>query len=65
MTETATFKKGDKVTYKPKNERGIVKGFGDDENIVFVVYNCDGQWDNFEMYTGAATNISDLKLGGE
>jgi hypothetical protein len=60
---TVKFSKGDKVTYKPKQEKGIVKSVSDDENIAFVAYHCDGDWDNFMNYTGAATNISDLKLG--
>ncbi len=56
--------KSGKVTYCPSygaKEKGIVKEVRD--NIAFVVYKCDGEWDRYEEYTGCATNISDLKPG--
>lgn len=59
-----TFKNGDNVTYFPKHgdpQRGIVKEARDD--IAFVVYHCNGEWNRYENYTGQATNISDLKHG--
>lgn len=62
MTETITFKKGDSVTYCPAygaKEKGVVKEVRED--IAFVVYKCNGEWHRYEEYTGAATNISDLK----
>lgn len=61
---TVNLNKGDKVTYCPAHgakEKGIVKEVRD--KIAFVVYHCDNEWDRYEEYTGAATNISDLKLG--
>lgn len=64
--EAATLSKGQKVTYAPdygEPERGKVKSFSEDPNFVFVVYNCGGNWDNYENYTAARTNIKDLKLG--
>lgn len=41
------------------SEVGRVKGWN--EKYVFVVYQCDGNWDNYENYTGCATNIRDLE----
>jgi hypothetical protein len=49
-------KVGDKVTYVPEvgpKECGIVKKITD--QYVFVVYKCDGEWDRYYDYTGAAT----------
>jgi len=57
-------KKGDSVTYCPeygKKEKGVVKEVRG--NTVFVVYNCNGEWHRYEDYTGAATDIADLKQG--
>ena len=55
---------GQKVTYVSvgKVERGIVKSFSDDEHV-FVVYHCDGNWDRYFDYTAARTEIIDLVLG--
>jgi len=54
---------GDKVTYfKFKKEKGIIKNLCDDDHV-FVVYNCDNNWENYHNYTAARTKISDLKLG--
>lgn len=52
----------DKVTYIPKNEKGIIKSIGDDGNI-FVVYHCDGKWEEYFNYTAALTREEDLVLG--
>ena len=30
---------------------------------VRVVYNCNGNWDHYQDYTSALTNIIDLELG--
>jgi len=30
---------------------------------VFVVYKCGGEWDRYNEFTGASTNIKDLKPG--
>lgn len=50
-----TFKPGDKVTYVPLHgepEHGIVKVINEDiPDHVFVVFNCAGQWENYEHYT--------------
>ena len=43
-------------------EKGIVKSMSD-ENHVFVVYKCAGEWDRYMSYTAARTKISDLRLG--
>jgi hypothetical protein len=64
MEEKIELEKGMKVTYCPEHgsqEKGIVKSVRD--KIAFVVYRCAGNWDHYENYTGAATNISDLKKG--
>jgi len=58
---------GDRVHYQPehftedKYENGIVKEKR--HNAVWVVYHCDGNWDNFKEYTGALTRIDDLHKG--
>lgn len=52
------------VHYAPENrqkENGIVKSVTD--HGVFVVYNCGGDWQNYEDYTGANTNPRDLVRG--
>lgn len=65
----ALLKKGDKVHYQPAHyseeewENGIVKEIPEHTTTaVRVVYNCAGNWDNYEDYTSALTNLSDLKL---
>lgn len=57
-------KKGDKVHYCPSHgakENGMVKEVRGD--IAFVVYKCAGEWGNYMNYTGAATDLKDLKKG--
>lgn len=58
---------GVKVTYNPgygKHEKGIVKSLPDDQpSYAFVVYNCGGNWEDYENYTAARTPISGLTLG--
>jgi len=64
MEEKIELEKGMKVTYCPGHgakEKGIVKEVRGD--IAFVVYHCAGNWEHYESYTGAATNIPDLKIG--
>ena len=41
-----------------KFESGRIKSWND--QFVFVVYSCDGQWDRFQEYTACATNPEDL-----
>jgi len=61
---------GDKVHYQPEHygddewENGMVKEVPDfSVDQLRVVYNCNGEWDRYEDYTSALTNIRDLKLG--
>lgn len=69
--DIALLKVGDKVYYQPdhykkigKWENGLVKEIPEHtDESVRVVYNCSGDWDNFKNYTGALTNLRDLKLG--
>lgn len=58
----SNIKIGERVTYNPgyKTEKGIVKGFASDGDP-FVVYNCGGDWENYQNYTGAKTPIKHLK----
>ena len=64
-----TFAPGDTVRYVPFAdcdsslwENGIVKSLNlDDPTHVFVVYNCGGNWDNYENYTAESTHISCLE----
>lgn len=55
---------GEKVTYITpfKKEHGIIKSLSDEKHV-FVVYNCGGDWDNYQGYTGARTETKDLVLG--
>jgi hypothetical protein len=53
---------GDEVTYIPKMEHGIVKGLSDQDHV-FVVYHCAGDWDHYRDYTAARTRIKDLVPG--
>jgi hypothetical protein len=61
-TEKSQFNVGDFVYYvEPfKTEYGRIKSLCDDPNFVFVVYNCNEDWDNYQNYTGARTNIKSL-----
>lgn len=71
MVDVAKLKKGDKVHYMPehyikenKYENGIVKEVpGSLYDSVRVVYNCNGDWVNYDDYTSALTNVRDLHLG--
>lgn len=70
---------GTKVHYIPKGstnadeyENGIVKSILDDnvrifakdnDPVVFVVFNCEGDWDNYDLYIGKLTRVAELKLG--
>jgi hypothetical protein len=50
------------VIYTPTfgdKELGRIKSYN---NIfIFVVYNCNKEWDRFQDYTGCATRPEDLK----
>ncbi len=70
MIDISKLKIGDKVCYQPEHyketewENGLVKEIPDHTNdSIRVVYNCAGDWENFEDYTSALTNIRDLQLG--
>lgn len=55
---------GQYVFYVPshgREENGIVKSIT--EHGVFVVYNCGGDWENYQDYTAANTNPRDLRFG--
>jgi len=59
------FKVGDKVTYSDghgKFENGIIKSKSDDFNW-FVVYHCDGHWEDIDQYTAARTPYRYLTHG--
>jgi len=58
-------KEGTKVAYITHNkiERGIVKSACLDRAYVFVVYNCNNDWENYKNYTAVRTRISDLTIG--
>ena len=43
-------------------QKGRVKSFN--YRWVFVVYSCDGDWDNYTNYTAEATNPTDLFFTG-
>ena len=40
-------------------QKGRIKSWND--IFVFVVYNCDNNWDKFQDYTGCATKPEDLE----
>lgn len=64
-------KPGDKVRYMgnhhrfPNGEPGIIKSVQSTPSgdWLYVVYNCGGDWDNYQNYTGARTHHSQLKPG--
>ena len=43
-----------------EEQRGRIKSFND--LYVFVVYNCDNDWRNYQNYTAAATRRIDLRF---
>ena len=49
---------------KDKYSNGIVKEIPKHTTeSVRVVYNCNNNWDNYQNYTSALTNVRDLELG--
>lgn len=61
---------GDKVNYQPEHydpsqwENGIIKEIREGKlDGVWVVYNCNGEWDRYTDYTSALTNLTDLHIG--
>lgn len=68
--EQSDLKVGSKVRYRPKHfefgefENGIVKEIPTHtDDAVRVVFNCDDDWDNYQNYTSALTNLRDLWHG--
>jgi hypothetical protein len=54
------------VHYNPFHgvkQNGIIKSEVKDNDTVFVVYSADGDWDNYQKYTGVATALKDLVPG--
>jgi len=51
------------VEYRPSvgpKVEGRIKSWN--EKWIFVVYYCDGKWDEYQNYTAAATEPNDLYL---
>lgn len=69
MIDLSKAKPGQKVHYQPKHygpdewENGIIKEVPAFANCVRVVYHCGGNWEKYQDYTSALTNVSDLKPG--
>ena len=71
MIDISKLRVGDKVHYQPEHygpdrwENGLIKVIDTDrqKDGVWVVYNCNGEWDRYTDYTGCLTNLRDLKLG--
>jgi len=71
--QQSDLKIGTKVHYIPFEgaeksdyENGIVKSIPDHTNtFVFVVYNCNGEWDKINNYTGCSNSLINLGLGWE
>jgi hypothetical protein len=70
MVDISKLKVGDKVYYQPSHypvdkwENGVVKEIPEwSKDQVRVVYNCSGDWKNFQNYTSALTNQRDLFIG--
>ncbi len=63
--QVTEIKPGDFVHYIPRGvgemENGRVKSINGD--TAFVVYKCNNEWDRYQEYTGAGTDISHLSLG--
>lgn len=43
-----------------KTNKGRIKGWN--HAIVWVVYACDDNWDDYQNYTGAPTDAGDLEF---
>ena len=43
-----------------EKERGRVKSWNN--NYIFVVYKCNGEWGRFQDFTGQATQPQDLRF---
>lgn len=64
MIDIKTLTENDKgrwVVYSKTSEKqftGRIKSWN--ETVIFVVYKCDGDWNNFSDYTAEATRADDL-----
>jgi hypothetical protein len=59
-------KEGDFVHYMPdygSPENGRVKSVSSKGDYARVVYKCAGEWHRYQDYTGAMTEIRDLRPG--
>lgn len=70
IPKQSDLKVGDKVHYQPlhygigKWENGIVKEIPEHTTeAVRVVYNCNDDWDNYQNYTSALTDLRNLNSG--
>ena len=62
---------GDKVHYIPfkkcvksQYENGVIKAYHETRlDCVFVVFKCGEDWENYQDYTAALTNIKQLRKG--
>lgn len=70
MVDISKTKIGDKVHYQPSYypadrwENGIVKEVPENSlDSIRVVYNTGGDWENYQKYTSALTNVRDLHPG--
>lgn len=64
MEEQEAFKVGDYVHYTPEHgppENGRIKFMGSE--YASVVYKCAGEWEKYDEYTGARTELSRLSRG--
>lgn len=50
------------INYNGSKEHGIVKSHGGN-NVIFVVYKCNGEWNRYKDFTAAATDIDNLVEG--
>ena len=53
----------DGETDPSRYENGVVKKLHPDGDKAWVVYNCGGEWHNYQEYTGALTDFSNLREG--
>ena len=65
MINTRELRVGDWVVYTAPGvkEVGRVKSWA--SNVVWVVFNCNKNWDYYEGYTGQATRPQDLRYATE
>lgn len=65
--EAHEFEVGQKVHYRAfagaAPENGIVKSFNPNNGTARVVYKCAGNWDLYQNYTSACTEMTDLSKG--